>query len=315
MKASVRVKAWAGATFLCSAVFCCMVLFGSGIFASSAGKASLAGEASGGQAGLAEPAHQAGAGSAGQSENGMAGPAAHGGMSVVVGGRAGTDADASGPVIVIDAGHGGFDGGAEAADGTMEKDINLAIAERLGKIMQGYGVDVVMSREGDIALNSGESGSLRGKKRQDLLKRREVIDASGCELAVSVHLNSFKQDASVYGAQVFYPKDELKRTDGRTYEHGSEEYAQSIQKALEMNISDGKERKIMRKDDFLVFENPACPMVLVECGFLSNFDETEKLKTAEYQEKLALAIWNGINEILCLEKRIKVEIIENANMQ
>lgn len=216
-------------------------------------------------------------------------------------------------VIVIDAGHGGMDGGASAADGTMEKEINLQIAMKLKEIAEEYPVDVVMTRESDISLHSDSSVSIKNQKRQDLLKRKEIIDRAQGELAVSIHLNSFKEDESVYGAQVFYPRDSIKRTEGRTYEHDSKEYAENIQKAIEMNISDGRERQIMTKDDFLVFEAPACPMVLVECGFLSNSKEREKLKTPEYQAEMAEAIWQGINEILCLEKDRKMEIVDSAN--
>lgn len=80
-----------------------------------------------------------------------------------------------------------------------------------------------------------------------------------------------------------------------------------------MNISDGRERSVMTKDDFLVFEEPTCPMVLVECGFLSNKDECDRLKTPEYQEEMASAIWEGINDVLRLEKQQKLEIIDSAN--
>ena len=177
------------------------------------------------------------------------------------------------PVLVIDAGHGGQDGGAAAADGTPEKDINLAI----------------------------------------VLKLKEIIAASDAELAVSIHLNSFPEDKSVYGAQVFFPRDELVRTEGRTYEHSAQEYAESIQKSLEMNIEDGRERSVASKGDVLLLTEPVCPIVLVEGGFLSNEQECQKLKTGEYQEKLALAIWEGINELWGLEKSAPAPVVESAN--
>ena len=198
------------------------------------------------------------------------------------------------PVIVIDPGHGGMDGGASSQEGTLEKDINLQIAVKL-------------------SLRTDDSVSIRNQKRQDLLKRKEIIDQAQGTLAVSIHLNSFPEDSSVYGAQVFYPKEEVKSTDGRTDEQSSQIYAESIQKSIEMNISDGRERSVMTKDDFLVFEEPTCPMVLVECGFLSNKDECDRLKTPEYQEEMASAIWEGINDVLRLEKQQKLEIIDSAN--
>lgn len=217
------------------------------------------------------------------------------------------------PVIVIDPGHGGIDGGASAADGTTEKDINLQIALKLRDIMLEYPVEVVMTRTGDSALISGDEGSIKSMKQQDLKNRKALIEDSEPVLAVSVHLNSFPEDASVYGAQVFYPKDEVKRTDGPADEHDSKTFAESVQRALESGISDGRERSAMKKDDILLFQNPTCPIILVECGFLSNRDEAEKLKTSEYQEKLAVSIWNGINENLCLEKVEKMEIVDSAN--
>ena len=217
------------------------------------------------------------------------------------------------PVIVIDPGHGGMDGGASSQDGTLEKDINLQIAVKLKEIAEEYQVDIIMTRESDVSLRTDDSVSIRNQKRQDLLKRKEIIDQAQGTLAVSIHLNSFPEDSSVYGAQVFYPEEEVKRTDGRTDEQSSQIYAESIQKSIEMNISDGRERSVMTKGDFLVFEEPTCPTVLVECGFLSNKDECDRLKTPEYQEEMASAIWEGINDVLRLEKQQKLEIIDSAN--
>ena len=112
-------------------------------------------------------------------------------------------------VIVIDPGHGGFDGGASASDGTAEKDINLQISMQLKKVMEEYPVKVIMTRQEDVALNPSE-GNIRSMKRQDLQQRRRIIDEVQPDLAVSIHLNNYKADASVYGAQVFYPKGEQK---------------------------------------------------------------------------------------------------------
>lgn len=215
-------------------------------------------------------------------------------------------------VIVIDPGHGGFDGGATASDGTAEKDINLQIAMQLKEVMEDYPVKVVMTRVEDTALNTSK-GNIRSMKRQDLQQRRRIIDEIQPDLAVSIHLNNYKADASVYGAQVFYPKGEQKRTEGKNSEQVSESYAEAVQKSIEINISDGRERAPMEKNDILIFENPTCPMILVECGFLSNQNELNKLKMAEYQRKLAYAIWEGIDEILCLEKGEKMKKIDSAN--
>ena len=222
------------------------------------------------------------------------------------------------PVLVIDAGHGGFDGGAQAADGTEEKQINLAIAEKLAEIASAYPVEVVMTRMTDEGLY--EKGTQGSRKREDLLKRKEIMAESDPVLAVSIHLNSYPQDASVYGAQVFYSPDPVSeeplRTEEQKGEQGrisSKDFAESVQKALESHISDGRERAAMAKNDVLILKNPPCPVILAECGFLSNPEEAERLKTAEYQGLLAEAIWSGINEILCLNKTENVPLVDSAN--
>jgi len=216
------------------------------------------------------------------------------------------------PTIVIDPGHGGFDGGAVAEDGTVEKDINLQIALKLQEMLKGYEVNIVMIRDEDESLGQ-TGGSIKNKKQQDLRLRKKIIEEAGADLTISIHLNSYPEDESVYGAQVFYPKDEQKRTTNKEDEQPSKTYAESVQKAIEFNISDGRERQSMAKDDILLFQNPASPIILVECGFLSNIDECDRLKTAEYQELLAKSICEGINSILDVEKKQKIQIIHSAN--
>ena len=210
------------------------------------------------------------------------------------------------PVIVIDAGHGGFDGGAEAADGTQEKDINLAIAEKLAEQAKGYEVNIVMTRDGDYGLYEPDSSR---KKQEDLTNRKKLMEESGADLAVSIHLNSFPQDASVYGAQVFYAESEQEGTDVP----GAREIAENVQKALETGLPDGRERTAMKKDDVLLMKEPPCSFILVECGFLSCPQEAEKLKTAEYQGKAAEAVWAGIHEILCFEVKEILPVIDSTN--
>ena len=210
------------------------------------------------------------------------------------------------PVLVIDAGHGGFDGGAEAADGTGEKDINLAIAQYLAERAADYQVKVIMTREGDESLDRGEEGS---RKRNDLQNRKKIMEDADAALAVSVHLNSYPQDRSVYGAQVFYSSDEQERTDVLS----SREIAEAVQNSLEINLPDGRTRSAMKKNDVLLLQNPPCRIILVECGFLSNEKEAELLKTAEYQQKLASAIWQGINEKLCLRVKKNIPVTDSTN--
>ena len=218
------------------------------------------------------------------------------------------------PVIVIDPGHGGMDGGAVSAGGAVEKDLNLAVALALAEEARAYPVDIVLTRSSDTGLYTDDDRPVRTKKREDLIRRREMIEEVRPVVAVSIHMNSFPQDASVYGAQVFYPKAHEGRTDVRTEGADSRSFAQSVRKSLETNISDGREREVMTKDDILLFENIDTPVILVECGFLSNQEEAERLQTAEYQRLLAQSIWLGINEILCLEKKQELAIIDSANI-
>ncbi|MBR4410473.1 MAG: N-acetylmuramoyl-L-alanine amidase [Firmicutes bacterium] len=212
------------------------------------------------------------------------------------------------PVIVIDAGHGGFDGGAEAADGTKEKDINLAIARKLAEEASDYEVEIVMTRDGDYGLYEESSAT---KKQDDLTARKKIMVESGAGLAVSIHLNSFPQDSSVYGAQVFYAPDEQQRTDVFT----AEDMAESVQKSLEINISDGRERTSMKKNDVLLMKDPPCPFIMVDCGFFSCAVEAEKVKSAEYLSVLAAAVWQGINEKLCLPMKNHVPVIDSTNKE
>lgn len=224
------------------------------------------------------------------------------------------------PIIVIDAGHGGMDGGATAADGTEEKDINLKIAKALAAIIQEYPVELVMTRNDDTGLYTDDERSIKEKKREDLKNRKKLMESEGVLLGISIHLNSFPQDEKVFGAQVFYPQQKSEETSVRNAKETEEnlhalskDFAEAVQKSLEINIDDGRERTAMMKNDILIFKNTETNMILAECGFLSNPDEANRLKTAEYQQLIAEAIWEGINEILCMKKTEKVKIIDSAN--
>ena len=170
-----------------------------------------------------------------------------------------------------------------------------------------------MTRDSDTGLYTDDDRPIRQKKREDLWARKKIIEESGADIAVSIHLNSFPQDASVYGAQVFYPKDSVGRTDVQTDEQSSRDFAESVQKSLETNIDDGREREAMTKNDILIFENTEARIILVECGFLSNPKECSLLQTLEYQRQLSQAVWEGINEILCLKKPKEIQVIDSAN--
>ena len=214
----------------------------------------------------------------------------------------------AGNTIVIDAGHGGMDGGASSRSGTTEKDINLAIAFEVQRLAEADGWRVVMTRSEDKLLGGG-TGSIRSQKTQDLIARKEIIDKELPLVAVSIHLNSFREDPGVRGAQVFYPKgpgnDEILEK--------SKMLAEAIQSELESGIDDGKERAAMSKSGVRILNNPKAPTVIVECGFLSNRDEAKKLADSEYQLKLAVLIYNGIMKYISGTNDDSVEIIDSAN--
>lgn len=194
--------------------------------------------------------------------------------------------------LVIDVGHGGQDSGAVGADGTVEKNINLAIGKALKEEAEKYGVEVIMTREKDEGLyfaGDGESG--RWSKLGDMKERKRIIDEADPELTVSIHLNSFKQDSRVRGAQVFYPKS----APEQTYEE-NKVTAEEIQESLKNGINDGTDRVVLPKDDMYLFKNNDKKIILVECGFLSNPDDLNNLKSAEFQQKIALCIMEAIAE-------------------
>lgn len=192
--------------------------------------------------------------------------------------------------IVIDPGHGGFDGGAESMSGVSEKNINLAIAEEIKAMAEKDGWNVILTRDGDVSLGEDTQASIRSKKTKDLLERKRIISEIKPTAAVSIHLNSFKEDRSVRGAQVFFPSGS--ETDQIISE--CKRLAETIQKSLTEGIDDGTDRTALSKSGVLILKNPAAPIAIVECGFLSNSEEAKLLETAEYQKKLAECIYEGI---------------------
>lgn len=189
---------------------------------------------------------------------------------------------ANNKVIVIDAGHGGRDGGASGKSGIREKDINLQIAKRLKRYVEDGGGVAVMIREEDRGLYSVESPN---KKREDMKNRKQIIRDSNADLFISIHLNSFPQ-AKYYGAQVFYME-------------GSEEgraLAKALQTELKRVLNRGNDRVEKSTGDLYILQDNGCPSALVECGFLSNAEEEALLARAEYQEKVAWSLYIGILE-------------------
>ena len=187
-------------------------------------------------------------------------------------------------VWVIDAGHGGEDGGAVAVDGSKESDMNLAIARRLDALLVLLGEETRMTRTEDISIHDGSASTLREKKRSDLENRVELVNSTQGAILVSIHQNSLPSSKRTQGAQVFYGKKE-----------GSAELANTVQRALNQTVNAGNEKTKKAIDaSIFLMKNVTAPAILIECGFLSNESETALLKSGEYQQKLAVVIASGL---------------------
>ena len=186
-------------------------------------------------------------------------------------------------IIVLDAGHGGSDGGAVSADGTPEDDINLAIVLRLRDIFALMGRQTVLTRTGENSLADPDSATLRQEKVSDTKNRVALINSVSNGHLISIHQNTLPGHPSVHGAQVFYGKV----TD-------SDAQAAAVQQALNSVVNVGNEKTAKPiGSDIYIMAHANCPAILVECGFLSNSAETRLLLSPEYQTKLAAAICCG----------------------
>ncbi|MCX7694324.1 MAG: N-acetylmuramoyl-L-alanine amidase CwlD [Caloramator sp.] len=185
-------------------------------------------------------------------------------------------------VIIIDAGHGGIDPGAIGRDGTIEKDINLSISQKLKGYLEEAGYTCIMIREIDEGLYS-EYGRIRDKKNEDLRNRKQFIKKYRANLFISIHLNFFPE-SQYYGAQVFFPKNDIE----------SEKIAKLVQQELIKTLNRGNRREAKGTNDIYVIRDNEIPSILIECGFLSNYEEEQLLKSEVYQNKIAWAIFKGI---------------------
>lgn len=183
-------------------------------------------------------------------------------------------------MVVIDAGHGADDGGKVGINGAVEKELNLTIALRVKELLTAQGIDVVMTREDDAGLypKTGDN-----RKMRDMQKRVELINRERPALTVSIHQNSYT-DERVSGAQTFYMT-------------GSEEgkrAAEILQEQMITTLAPDKERVAKENGSYYLLKHVNGPIVIAECGFLSNAKEAELLCDEEYQEKVAWAIHLGI---------------------
>lgn len=184
-------------------------------------------------------------------------------------------------VIVVDAGHGGIDGGAIGRNGTIEKNINLEIAKKLKGYIESHGDTCIMIREVDEGLYSYETR--KGRKAEDLKNRKQIIKENKADIFISIHLNYFP-DSRYYGAQTFYPSNDFE----------SEKLAKSIQAQLIKVLDRNNNRVAKPSDTYYILKDNGIPSVIVECGFLSNPEEEYLLNQDEYQNKIAWAIYCGV---------------------
>ncbi len=188
------------------------------------------------------------------------------------------------PCVVIDAGHGGRDPGKVGINGALEKDVNLEIALLVKQFLEAGDVRVVLTRESEDGLYDEDASN---KKVQDMKRRVAVIDEAAPVITVSIHQNSYQQE-SVHGAQVFYYATS---PDGQ-------EAARCLEEALGERLGTEHIRPSKANDSYYLLKKTGTPTVIVECGFLSNYEEAEKLCAEEYQEKMAWAIHMGILQYL-----------------
>lgn len=186
--------------------------------------------------------------------------------------------------VIVDAGHGGDDGGAVGIDGTVEKDINLDIALKLEKILKFYGFNVIMTRTEDVMTCDNGLSTMRERKVSDIRNRFKLIEHNPDAIFVSVHQNKFS-DSAQHGTQVFYSDNNEK----------SRILANSIQTSVVNALQSGNMRAVKKSGSSIyLLYHAKIPAVLVECGFISNADEVKLLNNDDYRMKVAILIADGI---------------------
>lgn len=186
-------------------------------------------------------------------------------------------------VIVIDAGHGVPDEGAQSSNGTTEAQINLKIALKVQALLEQSGATVILTRSDENAIYDIDSKTLKQKKISDIRNRVKIGNDSSADIFVSIHLNKIPQK-QYYGWQTFFRADN----------QNSIKLAKVLQENLNDSIQKENKRVAMKIDNIYIMKNVEIPISIVECGFLSNEEEEAKLQNDEYQTRLAWGIYNGI---------------------
>lgn len=189
----------------------------------------------------------------------------------------------SNKVIVLDAGHGKPDEGAQSSNGTTEAETNLKITLKVQSLLEQSGATVVLTRSDENAIYDLDKTTLRQKKISDIHNRVKIGNESSADIFVSIHLNKISQQ-QYYGWQCFYKQNDEKSTA----------LAKSLQENLNDSIQKENKRVSMKVDNVYIIKHVEIPISIVECGFLSNPEEETQLLSDDYQNRLAWGIYNGI---------------------
>ena len=185
--------------------------------------------------------------------------------------------------VVIDPGHGGEDGGAVSPDGVQESHINLAVSKQLRDLLCFAGVQTVMTREEDVTICDEGLGTIRARKASDIRNRVAIVNGTENAVLLSIHQNSLPSSTVTHGAQVFWNQQE-----------GAKELAEAIQTSLNDTINVGNEKHTKQiPPTVYLMKHVTAPAMLVECGFLTNQEETGRLQDETYQRTLAISIAAG----------------------
>ena len=186
----------------------------------------------------------------------------------------------SGVTVILDAGHGGKDGGASSASGIIEKGVVLSVTKKVEDYLKLQGINVILTRDGDYDLAQPEA---KKRKQQDLNKRVQIMNENENSIAVSIHANAIGNSAWK-GAQTFYDPKKIE----------NKQLATAIMNSMKGNLEGTTTREAKSISSLFILKNSNVPSTLVEIGFLSNPDEADLLNSEAYQNKIAYAIYEGI---------------------
>ncbi len=189
--------------------------------------------------------------------------------------------------IILDAGHGNPDGGATGSDGSVESDLNLSLVLKLQNLLESSNCTVILTRSDENGIYEADSNTIREQKVSDMKNRVKIANNSNSEIFVSIHMNKLEQ-TQYSGWQTFY----------KNQDENSKKIAESIQLSLNNFMKKQNSRTIKSISNIYLTKNVEIPLVLVECGFLSNAEENKLLQTDEYQNELAWSIYIGIMDYL-----------------